>query len=234
MNTDRKTAIISGVLFIVGFAGVLTVALTKPILDDPAYLIDVSANANQIILGAFFQFIMAAACAGVGISLYPVLKRYHEDLALGAVSFRIIEAVFQIVGAIMLLLLVTLSREFVEAGAPDLSYFQTAGTLLREGSALVNHVAVILAWCMGALIYYSIFYQTRLIPRWLSGWGLFGITLTIAASLLFMFRLISPFSKIQVILNLPIALQELVTAVWLIVKGFNPSVIAPGPAGRFE
>jgi hypothetical protein len=231
MSSNRKPAMIAGVLFIIGFAGVLTVVLTKPILDDPDYLIKVSANANQIIIGAFFQFIMAAACAGIGISLYPVLKKYNEGMALGSVGFRIIEAVFQIVGVIILLLLLTLSREFIKAGAPDTSYFQTAGALLQAGSAWVNHVAVLLAWCLGALMYYYIFYQTRLIPRWLSSWGLVGITLTIVASILFMFGLISPFSTIQVVLNLPIGLQEMVMAVWLIVKGFNPSAIVPGSAG---
>jgi Domain of unknown function (DUF4386) len=225
MNADRKSAIITGVLFIIGFAGVLTVALTKPILDDPDYLVKVSANANRIILGAFFQIIMAAACAGIGISLYPVLRKYNEGLALGAVGFRIIEAVFQIVGAVILLLLLTLSQEFVKAGALDSSHFQTEGALLLAGSDWVNHVAVLLVWSMGALMYYSIFYRTKLIPRWLSGWGLVGITLTIVASILFMFRLIGPMSTIQVALNIPIAVQEMVLAIWLIVKGFNPSAI---------
>jgi hypothetical protein len=179
-------------------------------------------------MGAFFQFIMAAACAGIGISLYPVLKRYSEGLALGAAGFRIIEAVFEIVGVIILLLLLTLSQEFVKAGAPGSSYFQTTGVLLLAGNAWVNNVAVLLAWCIGALMYYYIFYQTKLIPRWLSGWGLVGATLTIVASMLVMFRLISPMGTIQVVLNLPIALQEMVMAVWLIVKGFNPSAIASG------
>jgi len=234
MKSDRKIAIITGILFILGFGGVITVALTKPIFDAPDYLINISANENRIILGALSQFIMAAACAGIGISLYPVLRRYNEGLALGSVGFRIIEAVFEIAGVVILLLLLTLSQEFVKAGASDSSYFQTAGVLLQAGSAWVNHVAVILAWCLGALMYYYIFYQSKLIPRWLSGWGLVGITLTIAASMLFMFRLIGPMSTIQVVLNLPIALQEMVLAIWLIVKGFDPSAIVPESVGRVE
>ncbi len=91
MNTNRMTATIVGVLFLLGFAGVLTAVLTKPILGTPDYLTKISANADPIILGAFFQFIMAAACAGIGIALYPVLRRYNEGLALGAAGFRIIE-----------------------------------------------------------------------------------------------------------------------------------------------
>ena len=87
----------------------------------------------------------------------------------------------------------------------------------------MSHVAAILPWCIGALIYYYIFYRSKLIPRWLSIWGLIGIGLAVTASMLFLFRLIGALSAIQVILNLPIALQELVLAIWLIVKGFDPS-----------
>lgn len=226
MNTNRTTAIIVGVLYIIGtVAGVLSVV---SIIDDPDYLIKVSANENQVIIGAFFQFIMVAAYVGIAISLYPILRKYNEGLALGFVGFRIIAGVFIIIGVISLLLLLTLSQEFVKAGAPDSSYFQTLGGLLRAGRDLVNHVAMILALSLGGLMYYYIFYQTKLVPRWLSGWGLVGTTLTILASLLLMFRLIGLITPIYMVFNLPMALQEMVLAVWLIVKGFNPSVIASG------
>jgi hypothetical protein len=226
MNSNRKSGIIVGVLFLFGFAGAITIGLTKPILDDLDYLNKISANENKIILGAFFQFIMAAACAGIGISLYPVLKKYNTGSAVGVVAFRIIEAVFQIIGFIILLLLLTLSNEFIKAGAPVSSYFQTVGALLQAGSFWSNQVAAILAWNIAALMYYSLFYQTKLIPRWLSGWGLLGIILIIVVSMLLLFRVIVPMSTIQIALSLPIALQEMVLALWLIAKGFNVSAIA--------
>jgi hypothetical protein len=226
MNTNRKTAIIAGVLFIIGtVAGILSLVFLKPILDAPDYLIKISANENQIIIGALFKFIMGAACAGIAISLYPVLKRHNESLALGSVGFRIIEGVLDIVGVISLLLLLTLSQEFVRAGAPDPSYFQTLGVLLLAGRDWVNNV-MLLPWCLGALMYYIIFYQTKLIPRWLSGWGIVGVTLAIAGSLPVIFRLTGSFGSIQVFMNAPIFLQEMVLAVWLIIKGFNPTAIA--------
>ncbi len=227
MNTNRKTARIVGALFITAtVAGILSVAFAKAFLDSPDYLIGISANQNQVLIGALFLFIMAAASAGIAISLYPILRKHNEGLALGSVGFRIIEAVFDIVGVIGLLSLLTLSQEFVRAGSPDPSYFQTLGVLIRAGYDWVNNVAVLVTWCIGALMYYYVFYQSRLVPRWLSGWGLVGCTLTIIASMLVMFRLISPMGTIQGVSNLPIALQEMVLAVWLIFKGFNSSAIA--------
>lgn len=223
MNSIRKATIIAGVLFIIGtIAGILSIA---PAIDAPDYLIKASANANQVIIGAIFQFTMAAAYVGFAISLYPILRKYNESLAIGFVGFRFIAGVFNIIGVISILLLLTLSQEFVKAGALDSSYFQALGELLRAGRDLVNHVAMILAHSLGGLMVYYIFYQTKLVPRWLSGWGFVGTTLTILASLLVMFRLIGIITPIYIVFSLPMALQEMVLAIWLIVKGFNPSAM---------
>jgi hypothetical protein len=230
MRSINRTARIVGVLFIIGtIAGILSSVFMKPILGSPDYLIKFSANQSQVLLGALFMLIMAAACASIAIWLYPILKNYSESLALGAVGFRLIEGVFDIVAVISLILLLTLSQEFVKAGVPDSSYFQTIGVLLLAGYNWVGNVPVLLAWCVGALMYYYIFYQTRLIPRWLSAWGLVGVSLVIVASMLVMFRFIDIWSTVQVVLNLPIAVQEMVLAIWLIFKGFNPSAIVSEP-----
>ncbi len=230
MNSNKKTARIAGALLIIAtVASILSLPFLEPI-NASNYLVSVSANGNQVTIGALLAFIAAAASASIAISLYPILRKYNEGLALGAVGFRLIEGVFYIVGVMCLLLLLTLSQEFVKAGAPDTSYFQTLGVLLLAGYHWVGNVGSLLAFCLGALMYYYIFYQTRLVPRWLSGWGLVGATLCMVAGMLVMFRLIGPMSTFQVVLALPIAVQEMVLAVWLIVKGFNSSAIASGSA----
>jgi hypothetical protein len=80
-------------------------------------------------------------------------------------------------------------------------------------------------------MYYYVLYRSRLIPRWLSAWGLAGLALVFSMTLLIAFgeRISGP-SGMLVLLAVPIALQEMVLAVWLIVKGFNPSAIASGSA----
>ena len=226
MNTHKKTAITAGILFIIATAAAL---LSTPFLapvNASNYLTAVSAQGNMVTAGALLAFIAAAASAGIAISLYPVLRKYNEGLALGAVGFRLIEAVFYIVGVIGLLLLLTLSREFVQAGAPDVTYYQTLGALVLAGYHWSGNVGSLLAFCLGALMYYYVFYQSRLVPRWLAGWGIIGAAMCMVAGLLVMFRVIGPMSTSQVVLALPIAAQEMVLAVWLIIKGFNPLVIA--------
>lgn len=222
MTSDRKVARIAGVLWIIAtVASLASVPFLGPI-NDSNYLVSVSANANQVTTGILLAFIAAIASASIAISLYPVLRKYNEGLALGAVGFRLIEGVFYIVGVVCLLSLVTLSQEFVKAGTPDPS-FQTSGVVLLAAYHSASNVASLLAFCLGAALYYLVFYQARLVPRWLSGWGLVGTVLGTVAGLLGMFGLIGPLSTPQAVLALPIAVQEMVIAVWLIVKGFSSS-----------
>lgn len=132
---------------------------------------------------------------------------------------------------VCLLLLVTLSHESANVGVPVSSAYEVPGALLMAARDSLGEVAV-LAFGLGALMYYWVFYQSRLVPRWLSGWGLVAIALVMVSGVLVMLRLTEPMSTTQLVLALPIAVQEMVLAVWLIAKGFNPSAIAAESAGE--
>jgi len=220
-----------GVLYIIGtIAGMLSVVLTRPVLGGSDFLVNVSTHEIQIIAGALFVLIMGFALAMVPVMMFPLLKKYNEALALGYVVFRgALETVMYIVLAISWLFLIPVSQEYVKAGTPDASYFQTLGAVLIEGHALIGPVQTIV-FCLGALIFYYLLYQTKLIPRWLSGWGLIAIIPYLAAGLLVLFGFFGPLSTSEIVLVFPLALQEMVMAVWLIVKGFNPSSIASASA----
>ncbi len=225
MNYSKKTAIIVGVLSIIGMAaGVLSVV---SVIDAPDYLIKISANESRILSGAFFQFIIIPVYIGISLLLFPILKKHNEGLALGFVGFRIIAGVFNLIGVILLPLFLILSQEFVKAGTPDSSYFHALGGLLRTGRDLTNHVGMVPASCIGALLYYSILFQTKLVPRWLSGWGLLGAALAISASLLFLLNVLDVVTASYI--TIPLALQEFILAIWLIVKGFNSAVVNSKP-----
>jgi hypothetical protein len=225
--SQRKLAMIVGALFIVAtVTSLLGTSITGPIMGAADYLVKFSANADQVRTAVLIGLINAAATVGIVVSLYPVLKKYNVGLALGAVGFRLIEAVLVIASVISLASLLTLSQEFVKAGAPVSSQFQTLGTLLIAGYDWVFNVGLLMVFSIGAMMYYYIFYKTKLIPRWLSGWGIVGVTLGIVLGLLTLFGVTSTF---MLVLALPIAVQEMVMAVWLIAKGFNQSAIASAP-----
>ena len=227
-GTNRKTAIIVGVLFIIAtVAGFLSVAFLGPVLDNPDYLINFSANENQVIIGALIDLIGAAAFVIIAIVIFPILKKHSEGLALGYIVARSFEAVPFIIGNISLLSLITLSQAYVGAGAPDASNFLPASTSLRAIYDWTQLLGPRVLASLAAVPFYYLLYQSKLLPRWISVWGLVGAPLYFAAGLLPMFGLLDPFSPVGVILFLPAALLEMVLAVWLIVKGFNSIEIDP-------
>ena len=227
MNSTRKIAVITGVIFIIAtFAGILATPLT-PVLTGTDYLTQVSAHPNQVAGAVLLWIISAFTSVGIAISLYPVLKEWNAGIALGSVIFRTIEAAFYMVGVVSLMSLLTLSQQFTTAAAADRTSLQAIGDLLvstREHAGLL----AVFAFCLGAFLYYYLFFQTRLIPRWLSGWGIAAIILMMAACVLALFsgNLVTSYPPLWA----PIAVQEMVLAVWLIVKGFNPSAVASGAA----
>jgi hypothetical protein len=163
--------------------------------------------------------------------LFPILKKHNEGLALGYVASRMIESVTIIVGHISLLALLTVSREYVQAGATDAANFQAMGALLRAVTDRALLLGVKFVFSITALILNYSLFRSKLVPRFISVWGLIGATLLLVSGFLVMFGLSpSPTSAISMLLSYIIAVQEMVFAVWLIGKGFNPSALASGAA----
>jgi hypothetical protein len=225
MNSSKTNARITGVLFILGTVPIIVaMTLWGQSASSPDYLSSMAASRVPVLLYALAIMLMGLACAGIGMSLYPVLKRHNEGLAIAAMGFRLMEGTLQIVSAIGVVALLSLSQEFVKAGSPPGSYFQSAGAAIKTVTDWVGNGVFLFPWCIGASIYYSIFYRTRLLPRWLSLWGLLGLALSLVGDLGAMFGFIGSMSSMQMLLSAPIALQEMVLAVRLIVKGYDPAL----------
>ena len=224
MNSNRKTAIIVGVLFLTAMVTyLLGASLLESILNAPDYLITVSANETQVIIGVLLELINVVAIVGIAVMMFPIFKKYDEALALGYVAFRIIESVAIIASDISPLSLLTLSQEYGKAGAPDVSYFQTLGTLFMSARAHWTGLMLGIFFSLGALLFYYLLYQSKLVPRFISVWGLIAVVLVLAMNLLETFGISI---SAGIIFGLPIILNEIFLGIWLIVKGFNSSAIA--------
>jgi hypothetical protein len=227
MNTTRKIAVMTGVVFIIATVTGFIAAALIPDLTDTDYLARFFENKNQVVTGALLYLIGYLACAGISVVMYPVLKQLNAGLALGSVIFRTIETAFYMVGLVSLMSLVTLGQQFPTAGDADRMSLQAIGNSLVSIHDYAGLVGVF-AFCVGALMYYYLFFATRLIPRWLSGFGIVAILLMLTACVLALFSGNRITSYIP--LAFPIFIQEMVLAVWLIVKGFNPTAAAALPA----
>ncbi|MBC8479735.1 MAG: DUF4386 domain-containing protein [FCB group bacterium] len=215
-----------GIAFIIStITGVISVLLLDPVLNAPDFLTRVNANGNQIILGAVLELVCAAAFIMVAILIYPVLKQLSQRIARVYVIGRSFEAVPFILGVTGLLVLLTVSQEAaLTEGVSDSAHLKTIGGLLMAVRDWSNLLGARLFCGIAALPFYYLLFRINLIPRFISIWGLLGTLLYMTAATLIMYGL-NPLSTAAVIMTLPFAVNEMVLAVWLIAKGFNPSAL---------
>jgi hypothetical protein len=219
VNPERRTAILLGVLLISSIVfGILNTVLA---LEYPDYLTKLAAIESQVLKAVFFQSAFAVVYVYIAALFYPIIKKRSEGLAIAYFGFRITGAAFSFIGTASLLLLLSLSQSFVSTDQLNSPYFQTLGELLRTGRDMVNHIAVALSWCIGGLILYYCFFVMRLVPKWLSIWGIVGSSLSILSTVMLMLTVIKMATPIYFIMNTPTALVDITLAVFLILKGFK-------------
>jgi hypothetical protein len=228
IETHRNAARVVGVLFIIGtVAGILSVLFIQPLFDDPNYLVRLSTNGNPIIIGSLLVLTMGLALAFVPFVIFPVLKRYNEAFALGYVVFRgALETVTCIAVVVGWMLLLPVSQAYVQAGAADAATYQALGAVLRKEAEIASAIGSIV-FPLGAMMLYTVLYQSKLIPRWISLWGLVGVALyLVGLGVGGLFTFASGPLPIQDVLALPTLAQEMVMAGWLILRGFDQAALA--------
>ena len=227
MRTYRGNAIAAGVLFILcSAAAILSIVPLGAVVSAPVDFARLASNDNRVVLTALIEFVWVATGMGIAMALYPVLRKFNPALALGSVFGRVVENVFILLGTLSLLALLTVSQEAVAAGSAGLVSAVTMSNLLLAVREWVGQFVALIPFCVGSILYNYVLYRSRLVPRWLSGWGLVAIALSMVAALYAGFTQEFGFTTVNNVLSIPIGLQEMVLAGWLIVKGFNPSALA--------
>jgi hypothetical protein len=225
MDSVRKSALVTGVLFIVTFiTSIPALALYGPVLNDSHYVLGAGAD-PRIFVGAFLEVLLVIANIGTAVAIFPVVKRQNEGLALGYVAARIVESAIIAVGIISLLAVVTMRRDFAGGGA-DAATFVVAGKSL----VAIHKWTFLLGpgYCAGienGLILGYLMYRSGLVPRPIAVLGLIGGTLAFTAGTLELFQVFPQVSGSAFLLTVPEALFEAALGIWLTFKGFRPSPI---------
>jgi Domain of unknown function (DUF4386) len=215
VSPHRKTALVAGVLYLLTFVSIPTLALYAPV-HDPKYILSPGPDSG-VIVGAILEMIVALAGIGTAVVLFPVVKRQNEGVALGFVGVRVLEAACIFAGIATLLSVVTLRQ--TGAGADGLAAAH-ALVALHDRIFLLSQSFLP---AVNALLLGSLLYQSHLVPRVLPLLGFVGAPLLVASDVGILFNLWGPMSSVAALAALPVALWEFSLGVWLVVKGFNPS-----------
>ena len=221
MTSLRKTALTAGVVYLFTFISIPTLALYGPVRDDPTYILGPGPDTPTLI-GAVLEIVVALACIGTAVVLYPVVKRQNEALAMGFVGARVLEAATIFAGVASLLSVVTLRQ--AGAGADALIAGQ-ALVALHDWTTLLGQGFLP---AVNALLLGSLLYRSRLVPRIIPLVGLIGAPLIIASVTATMFGLKDQLSTLSGLAVLPVALWEFSLGVYLVVKGFKASPVTAG------
>jgi Domain of unknown function (DUF4386) len=223
MNSTRTSAVVAGVFFIVAaVAAVIALALYGPVLNDANFVIGGSTHDTQVVWGAFFEIIVVISVIGTAVTLFPIVRRQNESVALGYVAGRTVEALIIAVGILSLLSVVTLRQDFAGASGAN------AATLLIAAKSLVvvhNWTFLFgpsLAIGVNTLMLAYLMFSSRLVPRIIPVLGLIGGPVIFFSGIAEMFGLYQQVSVWGAIGALPVTAWELSLAIWMIVKGFKP------------
>jgi hypothetical protein len=210
-----------GWLFVVAtVAGVSGVVMMSSTLGDDDLLSAVHSNQGSLIIGEMLIFVMLVAMVGTAVLLAPILRNHSEALALSYVLARTLEVAMISVGLVAGLLLVPLSWDVAAVGGADAASAAVLAESLKSASDWTGYLGAQMIFSISALVLNWAFLRNGLIPRWLSLWGLIGVPLMFASGLLVMFEPLNSNAAMLNLLVVPLAVQEMVMAVWLIVKGF--------------
>ena len=213
MSSLRKTSLVAGILYLLTFVSIPTLALYGSI-HEPGYILGTGPD-TAVIIGNILEIIVALAGIGTAVVLFPVLKGQNEGMALGLVSSRVLEAATIFIGVMFLLTVVTLRQ--TSAGAEALVNSHTLVTMYDRmfliGQSFIPAINDLL---LGFLLY-----QSRLVPRGLSLIGLIGGPVLIAGDIFVLFGVIGQHNPSTALFAVPVALFEFSLGIYLIAKGFN-------------
>ena len=226
MNSYRANAVVVGILFLFAITTLfIGQAFYNPLFDSLDYLEIVYQNRTTIIIGILIEFLGVLGLAFIPVLLFPVLKPHAEILARSYISIRLLEVVLLGIAQICKLMLINVSQDYLSSGGTDAAYFQDTGSLIK--SALFwndsGGIIYLLVFVTGMFMLYPALYKSRLVPRWLSIWGLVAAVGMFLAVIVATFEILPIAVALMLMMLTP--LQEVTMSIWLIIKGFDPSRI---------
>ena len=235
VDWTRNYARAAGILYLITFAASIPAAfyLLDPVLNDPNYIIGAGAD-TRVIIGCLLDVVNALAAIGTAVAVYPVVRRQNESLALGFVTTRMLEAGVIMIGVVSLLAIVTLRQDFAGAAGADQAGLVTTGHALVAIRDYTFQFGPNICAALNALMFATLLYRSRLVPRIIPAMGLIAAPLLLAASVAVVFGLTEQGSIWFAPGGALIFVWELSVGIYMTVKGFKPSPITATREGRLS
>jgi uncharacterized protein DUF4386 len=219
----RRTSLIAGVLYLLTFVSIPTLALYKPVKDHVDTFILGGGSDTGVTWAALSEIVVGLAGIGTAVVLYPVLKRQSQTAALGVVVARLLETALIMVGVTSMLTILTLRSDVAGTAGADPASLVTTGHALVAGYITTQLVSQSLMPVIVDLLLGYLLYRSGLVPRILPMIAFVGAPLLLASDFAVYFGAYPNVSALALVGALPVAVFEFSLGVYLVVKGFKPS-----------
>ena len=217
MGAYKSTARAIGILFIIASAAAIIGGTLALPATEPDFLSEAAGSETRVVIGLILELVLALAVFGMAALFFPILKKQHEGMALGYVATRTLEGVLIAAGTVSAALMLALSKGFgPDQTAPGVEPVADVLFAAREWTYWFGPMAV---FSVSALLLNWLLYRSRVVPTWISIWGFIGGVLLLASAILEMFG--QALGWWQAVFTIPIGVNEMVLAIWLIIKGFD-------------
>ncbi len=224
-DRTRGNSRAAGIFYLLTFAASIpALLLLDPVLNNPGYVLG-AGHDNQVLLACLLDVVTALTGIGSAVAVFPVVKRVNESMALGFVMSRMVEAAVILVGVVALLTVVVLRQDAATASADAASLATTGHALVtaRDWTFLLGPGFMA---CLNALLFGTLLYRSRLVPRLIPTIGLVGAPVLLTANLLTFFGQTTQTGSLTMLATLPIATWELSVGCYLAFRGFRPAAVA--------
>lgn len=219
----RRTARLAGVLYLLTFVSIPTLALYKPVKDHVGTFVLGAGSDTGVMWAALSEVVVGLAGIGTAVVLFPVLKRQSETAALGVVAARLLETGLIIVGVVSMLSIVALRNDVAGTTGTDPAAVSTTGHTLVAVYTWTFLLSQSLMPVIVDLLLGYLLYRSGLVPRILPVIAFVGAPLLLASDLAVFFGAYANVSPFALVAALPVAAFEFSLGVYLVVKGFQPS-----------
>lgn len=218
--TTKVSARLIGALFLAGFLvyGV-GFGLVTSVIGKPDFLSTISMYQTTLVLGAFLMLLNTVVDVGKGVLFFPILENHGKRTALAYLAALIVQVVLLDIGVLFLLMIVPLGQYAADVAGASAAWAPALGSLLTHANTTAYNIGQATLG-VGGIFLCALLFRARLLPRFLSAWGLIGYAIHVAGSIAEIFGI-----PISLMLLIPGGLFELALGFWLLIKGFQPQPV---------
>ena len=225
-DRTRGNSRAAGIFYLLTFAASIpALLLLDPVLSDPGYVLGAGQD-NQVLFACLLDVVTALTGIGSAVAVFPVVRRVNESMALGFVMSRMVEAAVILIGVVALLTVVVLRQDLAGTASADTAALTTTGQTLVTARDWTFLLGPGFMACINALLFGTLLYRSRLVPRLIPTIGLIGAPVLLTANLLTFFGQTTQTGSLTLAATLPIAVWELSVGFYLAFKGFRPAAVA--------